>query len=176
MRFAGRWVGVLQAGLLALSVSGVAFAAPARQPAALQGVVTQVTDGGTLRFTPNGQPAIVVRLAQIDAPEICQPWGAEARRALLELALNKTGSLRSSGRDSYGRVVGVLVIDDVNIGQRLVAEGHAWSLRTRNDHGPLVKEERMAKALGRGLHAGGGAIKPADFRRTHGPCVEGTPR
>jgi len=34
----------------------------------------------------------------------------------------------------------------------------------------------MAKALLRGLHAGGGAIKPADFRRTHGPCVEGTPR
>ena len=58
----------------------------------------------------------------------------------------------------------------MDLSQRLVEEGHAWSLRTRNDNGPLVKQERMAKALGRGLHAGGAAVKPADFRRTNGPC------
>lgn len=168
-------VGRFAAACLALVACGSAGAAPARQPTVWQGVVTLVVDGDTLRFTPAGQAAMVVRLAQIDAPEICQPWGAEARRALGELALNKAGSLRGSGRDGYGRVVGVLVIDEVNIGRRLVEEGHAWSLRTRNDHGPLVKQERMAKALGRGLHAGGGAIKPADFRRAHGPCVEGAP-
>ena len=31
----------------------------------------------------------------------------------------------------------------------------------------------MAKALGRGLHAGGGAVSPKEFRRSHGPCALG---
>jgi len=157
--------------LLLLAGLAPAGAAPRAQPAPLQGVVTQVSDGDTLRFTPAGQAPIVVRLANIDAPEICQAWGAEARRALTDLALNKTATLRPTGRDSYGRAVGVLVVDGVDVAQSLVEGGHAWSLRGRNDVGPLVKQERMAKALNRGLHEGGAAIKPADFRRTHGPCV-----
>lgn len=158
------------AALLALACLAPAAAAPRAKPAPLQGVVTQVSDGDTLRFTPAGQAAIVVRLANIDAPEICQAWGPEARRALTDLALNKPATLRPTGRDSYGRTVGVLVVDDADIAQRLVEGGHAWSLRWRNDAGPLVKQERMAKALSRGLHEGGAAIPPAEFRRINGPC------
>lgn len=156
--------------LLWLGGPSTAWAAkPAAPP--LQGVVTQVTDGDSLRFTPAGQAAIVVRLADIDAPEICQPWGAEARRALSDLALNKAAQLRTVGRDVHGRTLAVLTVEGVNVAQRLVEEGHAWSNRGRNDRGPFVKQERMAKALSRGLHVGGQAIKPADFRRSHGPCT-----
>ena len=147
-----------------------ALAAPAAKTEPLQGVVTQVIDGDTLRFNVAGQPAIEVRLAQIDAPEICQAWGAEAKRALSELALNKPATLRASGLDHHGRSIGVLVVDGASVGQRLVQEGHAWSLVGRNGRGPLVKEERLAQALDRGLHAGRGAVKPADFLRSNGPC------
>jgi endonuclease YncB( thermonuclease family) len=158
--------------LLALAFAAAATAAPRATPAPapLQGVVTQVSDGDTVRFTPTGQVAIVVRLANIDAPEICQPWGAEARRALTDLALNKPATLRPTGRDSYGRTVGVIVVEGIDVAQNLVEGGHAWSLRWRNDAGPLVKQERMAKALNRGLHEGGAAVKPADFRRLNGLC------
>lgn len=156
--------------LLALVCLAPAAAAPRANPAPVQGVVTQVSDGDTVRFTPAGQAPIVVRLANIDAPEICQPWGAEARRALTDLALNKSATLRPTGRDSYGRTVGVLLVEGVDVAQSLVEGGHAWSLRWRNDAGPLVKQERMAKALNRGLHEGGTAVKPADFRRINGPC------
>ena len=147
-----------------------ALAAPAAKTEPLQGVVTQVIDGDTLRFNVAGQPAIEVRLAQIDAPEICQAWGAEAKRALGELALNKPATLRPSGLDHHGRSIGVLVVDGASVGQRLVQEGHAWSLVGRNGRGPLVKEERLAQALDRGLHAGRAAVKPADFLRSNGPC------
>ena len=155
--------------LLAL-VSPSVWATKPAAPAALQGVVTQVIDGDTLRFSVTGQAAIEVRLAEIDAPEICQAWGAEAKRALAELALNKPATLRVSGRDRAGRSIGVLSIDGVSTGRRLVEEGHAWSLTGRNGRGPLVAQERMAKALNRGLHAGGGAVKPEDFLRSKGPC------
>ena len=136
----------------------------------LQGVVTQVIDGNTLAFTPAGQAAATVRLRDIEAPEPCQPWGAEARAALAELALNKPATLRASGRDAQGRTLAVVLVEEVNLNQRLVEEGHAWSTRGRNGHGPLLKQERMARALGRGLHAGGSAVPPGEFRRAHGPC------
>lgn len=166
---------LLAGALLALACAAPAGAAPRNLPAPVQGVVIQVSDGDTVRFTPAGQAPIVVRLANIDAPEICQAWGAEARRALSDLALNKPATLRPTGRDSHGRTVGVLVVEDLDVAQRLVEEGHAWSVRGRNDTGPLVKQERMAKALNRGLHVGGAAVKPADFRRTNGPCTSAAP-
>ena len=153
-----------------LAAAHSASAAKSGPPEPLQGVVTRVIDGDTLRFNVSGQPAVEVRLAQIDAPEICQPWGAESKRALSELALNKPAALRPTGRDPQGRSIGVLMVDGVSVNQRLVQEGHAWSLMGRNGRGPLIKEERMAQALDRGLHAARGAVKPADFLRGNGPC------
>lgn len=158
-------------GLAALVAATGVAAAPRAQPAPLEGLVTQVSDGDTLRFMPTGQAPIAVRLAQIDAPEICQPWGPQARAALADLVLNKPATLRPSGLDAEGRTVGVLVVGEVNVAQWLVQEGHAWSLRTRNGRGPLMKEERLAQALNRGLHAGGQAMLPADFRRARGACA-----
>ena len=136
----------------------------------VQGVVSKVTDGDILWLTPAGKPPIEVRLRDIDAPESCQPWGKEARTALAELALNKVATLQSSGRDSHGRTLGVLMIDDLNVSKFLVENGHAWSTRSRWDQGPLVKQEKMARALSRGLHGTPGAVQPAAFLRTHGRC------
>lgn len=144
---------------------------PVRTAGPVQGVVTHVTDGDSLWVTPPGQPGIEVRLRDIDAPEICQVWGEEARRALEALVLGKTVVLRIAGRDTYGRTLGQVQADGVDVARRMVEEGHAWSLRTRWDRGPLVKEERMATALRRGLHGQPGAVMPRDFRQGHGPCV-----
>jgi endonuclease YncB( thermonuclease family) len=158
--------------LLPLALLGAAAAKPAKAAAAppLQGVVSKVVDGDTLWLAVPGQAPLVVRLLDMDAPEICQAWGEEARRALAELALNKSATLRSTARDAYGRVLGVVVVDEINLSRRMVEDGHAWSTRSRYDRGPLVKQERMAKSLGRGLHSRAGAQFPADFRKAHGPC------
>lgn len=149
---------------------------PSPRPAVatVQGVVTKVTDGDSLWVMPLGPPGqagIEVRLRDIDAPEICQVWGQEARRALEELVLGMTVDLRIIGRDTYGRTLGYVQADGVDVGRRMVEEGHAWSTRTRWDRGPLVKEERMAGALRRGLHGLPGAVMPRDFRQGHGPCL-----
>lgn len=157
--------------LLALPLQASAAPPPAR---AVQGMVSKVTDGDSLWLTPADGKPIEVRLRDIDAPEICQPWGEDARKALAELALNKVATLQISGRDSYGRAVGALLIEDLNVSKYLVENGHAWSVRTRHDQGPLVKQERMARALSRGLHGSPGAVQPKDFRQSHGRC-EGAP-
>ncbi len=171
-RAATAWV---VAAALLLTGAPAWAARPAAQPAAppLQGSVTKVTDGDSLWFTPTGQPHIVVRLSDIDAPETCQNWGTEARQALSDMVQGKPALLQTKGRDVHGRVLGTLRVDELDVGTRLVEDGHAWSTRSRWDQGPLVKQERMARALRRGLHATGDAEMPRNFRVRHGPCATG---
>ena len=158
------------AALLAIA-SAVAAAAPrANAPAPVEGVINRIIDGDSLTLQPEGQPPIEVRLRDMDAPEICQPHGPEAKKALEERALGKKATLAGSGRDAFGRTVGRVTVDGQSLSTWMVAEGHAWSTRSRYDRGPLMKEERMAVALRRGLHATQGAVLPKDFRKAHGRC------
>jgi micrococcal nuclease len=156
-----------------LCVLANAWAAPAQAAKAQtqHGVVTWVSDGDSLWFTPPGKAPIQVRLRDIDAPEICQPGGTEAKEALEKLAFKQAATLLISGRDTYGRSLGTVRVGGVDVAQSLVEAGHAWSARVRWDQGPLVKQERMARALGRGLHGTPGAVTPATFRQSHGPCT-----
>lgn len=160
---------LLGAAVLAAGWPGWAQAAPTK---AVQGMVTAVATGDTVTLTLADQQQINLRLRDIDAPESCQPWGEQARAALSALALNKVATLQTTGRDGQGRTVGNLLLDDLNVSRFLVENGHAWSVRTRWDQGPLVKQEKMARALTRGLHALPGAVQPKEFRRVHGRCAE----
>lgn len=173
-----RWA-CLAAVLLGLS-SGLGLAAaqvaPATDLPGILGTVTSVVDGDSVWVTPAaGGYAIEVRLAGIDAPEICQEHGAESRRFLAERVLHQPVRLQvaagRSGHDHYGRTLGTLFLGGVEVNRLLVEEGQAWSIRSKWDRGPYVAQERMARALGRGLHkAGSAAIAPKDFRLRHGPC------
>jgi endonuclease YncB( thermonuclease family) len=150
---------------LALCPAAAIAAAPV-----IQGQVTGVIDGNRLWVLPPGGQPVQVRLSGIDAPELCQPWGPDARAALNDWVAGHTASVQPVGRAEGGMVVGVLTVDGSNINQHMVEEGHAWSQRLRSGHGPYLKQERVAHALARGLHGAGGAVLPSDFRRTHGPC------
>ncbi|MBC7940983.1 MAG: thermonuclease family protein [Chitinophagaceae bacterium] len=155
----------------ALAMAGAAYAAPANT--AFEGKVVRVLDGATLAVRTAAKGEVLVRLRDIDPPELCQPWGAESMKGLIDLALGHNVRVQPAGRDGEGRVVARVLMDGVDLGPRQVEDGHAWSVRGRSDRGPLVKQERMAKALSRGLHAGGGAVLPKEFRSRHGPCAAG---
>ncbi len=164
---------LLWIALLCLCSVGSVLAAGAAAHS-LQGTVVRVTDGDSLWLEPSPPGATVeLRLQDIDAPEICQPWGPQAKRALQDLVLNKAVSVRVSGRDTHGRTLGTLYLDTLNVNKSLVQDGHAWSSRYKYDRGPYVAEERMAKALSRGFNTDTGAVMPRDFRRAHGPCQSG---
>ena len=166
---------VLCGAALMLCVSATAAATkPAKAKAApveLTGQVSRVVDGDTLwvKTAADAEPA-VVRIEGIDAPESCQPGGSEATQALTKLALNRTVTVKIAARDDYGRTVGKVYDGTLDVGDRMVRDGHAWSIRYKYDRGPYVAEERMAIALKRGLHAEGGAIMPREFRQRHGAC------
>jgi endonuclease YncB( thermonuclease family) len=137
----------------------------------IEGQVTRVTDGDSLWLTPaSGGAPLELRLEGIDAPEICQAWGTQARQALADLVLNQQVSVTTVGRDVHGRTLAKLTLDGRNVNKAMVQEGHAWSTRYKYDRGPYVADERMARALSRGFNRDGGAVMPRDFRRLNGPC------
>jgi endonuclease YncB( thermonuclease family) len=139
--------------------------------ATLTGVVQRVIDGDSFFLDRPGQPSLPVRISNIDAPEICQAWGAEAKAALEALVLNQTVTARTGTRDRQGRTWARVRVGQLDVGERLVSDGHAWSARGRNGRGPALKQERVAASLRRGLHDSTGAEFPADFRERHGPCA-----
>ena len=165
------WIGAAVLGL-ALGAVAATKKPPPPKPIELTGTVSRVIDGDTLwlKTEGDGEAPVVVRLEGIDAPESCQPGGAESTAALTSLALGRNVVVRVAARDEHGRSVGKVFDGGKDLGDRMVRDGQAWSSRYQYDRGPYVAEERMALALKRGLHGAGGAIQPRDFRKQHGPC------
>lgn len=158
--------------LTALIAAPVALPAPARRARELRepmaGTITKVLDGDSLVFQPKDGAPMEVRLRGIDAPEHCQTWGPESRKALAEMALGKPAQLTPAARDRYGRTVAEVVVDGRSLSVRMAEEGQAYSQRGRNDHGPLLKEERVARSLKRGMFTLATPPEmPRDYRRTH---------
>lgn len=137
----------------------------------LQGIVTHVSDGDTLwiEVDPHAKP-IKVRLQGIDAPEICQAWGSQARDALKARLLRQAVSLKTRAKDDYKRTLGRVAFRGEDVGQWLVSNGHAWSYHHRRDPGPYAAEEKQARKARLGLWGLAAAQEPRQFRKANGAC------
>ncbi|MBC5764111.1 thermonuclease family protein [Ramlibacter albus] len=135
------------------------------------GEVTHVTDGDTLWVrSARGKPR-QVRLRGVDAPELCQPFGREARQALASRVLHQRVAVSLSGKDDYQRWLGTVRSDGEDVGAWLVAQGYAWAHRWRRQaSGPYAALEAKAREDRRGLWSERGALDPRDFRKLHGKC------
>jgi micrococcal nuclease len=149
----------------------LAFSGCASARGSLYGVVSHVTDGDTLWVRPAGaREAVQVRLQGIDAPEICQPFGVQAREALAAKVLHQPVHVAVRAQDVYQRSVGRVSLHGQDIGAWLVADGHAWTTRYQRRAGPYAEEEAAARHARRGLWASGAALDPRTFRKRHGSC------
>lgn len=133
--------------------------------------VTHITDGDTLwvQIAP-GRKARQLRLQGIDAPELCQPGGAQAREALHRQLQGQHVRVRTRGRDSYGRTVAQVHLRDEDIGAWMVRQGHAWSPTHGRQAGAYAMQERAARAEHLGLWRQPQPMQPRVFRRFHGSC------
>ena len=129
------------------------------------GIVERVVDGDTIVFQEIGTKIHRIRLADIDTPELDQPWGEEAKAALKDWAENRRAEIRIVDTDRYGRLVATLWIDSKNVNRRLVAEGHAWVYRRYPRDRALLSLEASAKASGLGLWSGKYVVEPRVWRR-----------
>jgi micrococcal nuclease len=135
------------------------------------GVVTHVTDGDTLWVRPaSGGAPRQIRILGIDAPEICQAFGAAAREALTARVLRRQVNVSSHASDSYHRALAHVSLGDDDLGSWMVGRGLAWSYRFHDDPGPYATQQARAKTAGLGLWRGGSPVSPREFRTQHGSC------
>lgn len=158
--------------LLAALLSGLGLptdlmgSAPRQQDWSALGPEVRVVDGDTLRLGDR-----TLRLAKIDAPERGQTctdaagrWfdcGAAAAEALSRLVNGRSVVCLVSGRDRFGRGLGLCRAGGAELNAGLVAAG--WALAYDEDPDMTVLEAEARRAA-RGLWAGG-FTRPEEWRR-----------
>jgi endonuclease YncB( thermonuclease family) len=94
----------------------------------LVGTVTRVVDGDTIKVQLSSGP-MTVRLDSIDTPKHDQAYGAEVTEATRRLVAGKEVQLEPVSQDRYERMVAVVFVGGLNVGETLVKDGHAWAFR-----------------------------------------------
>lgn len=115
------------------------------------GRVVGVSDGDTLTILDNRKQQIKVRLAEIDTPESAQPYGARAKQELSRLVHGKTVIVKVRDIDRYGRTVGRVYTDDIDVNAEMVRLGAAWVYRKYATDQNLYALEKEARKNGSGL-------------------------
>jgi micrococcal nuclease len=137
-----------------------------------EGRVTHVSDGDTLWVQPlSGAAAQKLRLEGLDAPELCQRWGEEARAALQGLLRGQVVQVQSLNRDTYGRRLARIQWQGRDVGHWLVLQGHAWSSTFQGRAGRYEEAQQQAQAQRRGVFSQAGTpLTPRQFRQRYGAC------
>ena len=135
-----------QIGVAAQKTTDLISVGPRSEPAVtFRARVVGVTDGDTLTVLDESNQQHTIRLAEIDAPERGQPWGARAKQTLSSLVFGKTVSLQQTDTDRYDRVVARVFADGADINRAMVAQGAAWAYRRYLNDQALIAVEARAR-------------------------------
>lgn len=127
--------------------------------------VVSVHDGDTLTVLRE-QRQIRVRLIEIDAPELGQPFGARSKQSLSELCFGKTVELALRSGDRYGRTLAQVTCAGKDANAEQVRRGYAWIYaRYARSDSPLRVLQAEAQAARRGLWGDPAPVPPWDWRR-----------
>jgi endonuclease YncB( thermonuclease family) len=143
--------------------------------ATLTGRVVKVTDGDTINVLINvldhANTQYRIRLQGIDAPERKQAFGNASRKHLARLVAGKTVIVEWDKRDRYGRIVGKVLVGDVDVCLEQVRVGYAWHFkRYQHEQSPedrqlYAQAEDKARAERLGLWQDKNPTPPWEWRR-----------
>ncbi len=160
-------------------VPGPADANPALQPVAspmappaagMQSVtsprlwrVVGVQDGDTVTCLDDLNQQRKVGLADIDAPELGQDYGRQAREALAGMVFGRTVEVSNVALDAAGGSTARLFAGGVDVSRQMVATGNAWQDPASQDRS-LATEQSQAQAAKLGLWASPSPTPPWTVR------------
>ena len=124
----------------------------------------RVIDGDTIRAEAKGKE-IKIRLVEIDAPEMNQPFGAQSKNFLNRLLYEKDVTLIAQGEDRYGRILGNLFSNELNVNMLMVKFGFAWVYDKYAKNASLYEYQDQAKAENLGLWRAKDPIAPWVWRK-----------
>ena len=131
--------------------------------------VVGVHDGDTVTCLDESNQQQKVRLAEIDAPEIGQDYGKVSREVLAEMVFGKTVDVTEDGKDRYGRWIGHLSLNGVDVNRQMIATGNAWHYVDYSRDTSLAALQSQAQSQRLGLWAQPSPVAPWDFRKSGQP-------
>ena len=127
--------------------------------------VISVTDGDSIRVRMDNRP-VMVRLADIDAPEKEQEFGMKSRQYLGNLLFGKQVRIMTISRVSNSQIIGRVYLDNMDVSADLVRKGYAWAAGQGRSDPAFLRLETEARNFRRGLWAGV-PVPPWQWRGKH---------
>jgi len=127
--------------------------------------VVSVHDGDTLTLLVDRRH-VKVRLAEINAPELGQPFGNASRQSLSDLFIRKPATVEDRGPDRYGRTIGQITSAGTDANSEQVRRGMAWVYERYALNGSLLyRVQDDAISSRRGLWVDSQRVPPWEWRK-----------
>ncbi|MDG1454006.1 MAG: thermonuclease family protein [Methylophilaceae bacterium] len=117
----------------------------------LIGKVVGVSDGDTITILDSEKKQTKIRLNEIDTPEAGQPYGNKAKQELSDLIYGKTVNIIAAKKDRYGRTLGRVYLNELDVNSELIKRGAAWVYRQYSKDKTLLFLESEARSNKLGL-------------------------
>jgi endonuclease YncB( thermonuclease family) len=137
----------------------------------IEGLVVGVADGDTITVLDQQKNTYKIRLQGIDAPEKKQAFGEKSKQSLHDLVHSKQVRIEYDKEDKYGRIVGKVTVDDVDICLQQLLLGMAWHYKkyqneqSVSDRALYSETEMKSKSLKLGLWTDDTPMPPWEFRK-----------
>lgn len=131
--------------------------------------VIDISDGDTFTCLTDENEQVKVRLAEIDAPEISQPYGDRSKQSLYKLISSEMVKLEVQDTDRYGRSVArVKRVDGIDVNAEQIRSGAAWVYPKYLKDKSLLVLETEAKNRDLGIWAlpASDQMPPWEWRQT----------
>jgi endonuclease YncB( thermonuclease family) len=131
--------------------------------------VKAILDGDTIVVhDPRGRDA-TVWIEGIEAPEYRQAYAARSKYALRNLISMRTVTVIPRSLDSRSRIVGKVLLGDLDVGLEQVRQGFAWyddgADLDGDDHDAYEQAQEEARAKRLGLWQAEHPVPPWEYRR-----------
>lgn len=146
--------------ILVLFIGVISFATT------IKGRVIKVSDGDTITLLKDNNKKVKIRFYGIDAPEKTQEYGIKSLDSLRKLIDNKTVEVEVKDKDRYGRFVGVVYYNNLNVNLNILEKGDAWWYREYSKGNlEFSNAEKKAREEKLGLWKEGNPTPPWEYRR-----------
>lgn len=132
-----------------------------------EGTVIRVVDGDSLIVELNHQP-VRVRLKEIDAPELKQPFGKRSQESLSALCENKVARVTWDEKDRNKRTLGRVWCGEIDANAEQVRRGLAWVFDRYVKDRSLYTLQETARSNRFGLWTDAAPLPPWEWRRAKG--------
>lgn len=131
----------------------------------ISGKVISVADGDTVTILLKNKEQVRIRLHCIDAPEKKQDFGQRSKQSLSDMIFGKDVDVIVKDKDRYGRLVGTILFNSININLEQVKKGMAWVYTRYCNEKEYYEAMEMARINKVGLWVDKKPIEPWLFRK-----------